>query len=219
MQAETLYFILEIIGTIAFSISGTMVGIDKKMDVFGCLILGLTTAVGGGIIRDVVLGLTPPRIFYNPLLLALATISSILVMLVFISRKEDLNKYFRKEYKEILVISDAVGLGIFTVLGMKLAVESGHSQAYFLILFVGVLTGCGGGVLRDLMANQIPQIFTRNVYAVSSIIGGIVYIIIGRVVGYSHLGMIIGVVTVVVIRLFAAYKRWNLPSFEKHNQQ
>lgn len=215
MQAETLYYILEIIGTIAFSISGTMVGIDRKMDVFGCLILGLTTAVGGGIIRDIVLGLTPPGIFYNPLLLGLTTLSSIIVMAIFLSKKEDLNKYFRKEYKEILVVSDALGLGIFTILGMKLAVESGHNEAYFLMLFVGVLTGCGGGVLRDLMANQIPQIFTRNVYAVSSVLGGIVYIIISRVYGYSHLGMISGVVSVVVIRLIAAYKRWNLPSFEE----
>ena len=167
---ETLVFILEIIGTIAFAASGAMVGINKKMDIFGVCILGLTVSVGGGIIRDLILGNTPPNTFQNPVYALVAIGVSIIV---FIPKVRNLLKKIPRGYDMTMRIMDAVGLGIFTVIGAQVAcVALGHAD-WLTIAFFGTITGVGGGVLRDVMAGDMPYIFRKHIYALASLAGAL----------------------------------------------
>lgn len=162
--------ILEIIGTVAFAVSGAMTGLSKKMDIFGVVILGLTTAVGGGMIRDLVLGLTPPAMFTNPIYAAVAAVVSVIVFLPAVRRW--LTAYGR--VREILMlVMDSLGLGVFTVVGIQRAYTATDHRGLFLLVFVGVVTGVGGGLLRDVMAGNTPFIFVKHVYASASMVGAI----------------------------------------------
>ncbi|MGI6766799.1 MAG: trimeric intracellular cation channel family protein [Lentihominibacter sp.] len=160
---EILVFALELIGACAFAISGALVGVKRNMDLFGICILGLSTAVGGGVIRDIILGHTPPAMFTNPIY-AIVGLASCLVVLI---------PQFRKLIARtdiIMMIADAIGLGIFTASGTMHAIDSGHLNI-FLAVFVGVVTGVGGGLLRDTMASVSPYIFSKHVYATAAIAG------------------------------------------------
>ena len=139
----SLFVAFEILGTIAFAVSGAVVAISKKMDIFGVAILGMTTAVGGGILRDLILGITPPAAFQSP---GYALTSIAVSMLVFLPPVRRLLHWNEKLYDTALLLFDAIGLGIFTVIGVQTAyIATGELNA-FLAIFVGVVTGCGGGV-------------------------------------------------------------------------
>ena len=198
---------LELIGTAAFAVSGALVGIGKRMDIFGVCILGLTTAVGGGIIRDVVLGITPPAAFTDPVYLIISIIISLLCFVPAVRRRFDPGHRF---FDLMLFISDSAGLVIFTVCGAGVAVEKGYGDNFFLVVFVAVLTGVGGGVLRDIFAGDRPMIFVKHVYACASLCGAIVFIVCLRTVGQS-IGMIVGFAVVTVMRILARRYRWSLP--------
>lgn len=157
---------LELIGTVAFSISGAITAMKKNMDIFGVMILGLTTAVGGGIIRDLILGITPPATFRDPLYAATALITAILVFLPWVRR---LFQRYRRAYDLLMLAMDSIGLGIFTVIGVQAAFAQSGSYNLFLLTFVGVITGVGGGVLRDIMAGNTPYIFVKHIYACASL--------------------------------------------------
>lgn len=204
---EILTFIFEIMGTAAFSVSGAIVAIDKKMDVFGVMILGLTTAVGGGIFRDLILGNTPPQAFKKPIYPVVALITALIVFVIAASKKISVRKPL---YDTILLLMDSVGLGIFTVVGISVARQCVSDGGFFLQLFVGVVTGVGGGVLRDMMAGDKPFIFVKHFYATASVIGAAVcyglWLFAGEVAAIS-----IGTAVVIILRLLAAYYRWELP--------
>ena len=208
---EKYIFIIEIIGTIAFASSGAMVGIKKQMDLLGVCVLGMTTAVGGGMIRDLILGVTPPIMFQNPTYALIAIAFSIFVFcgLYFFQNKLTNNKVL-EVYDKLMMIFDSLGLGIFTVVGVNAAVNIGYETTGFLQIFVGVLTGVGGGVLRDVMAGNMPYIFVKHVYASASIIGAIVCVLVRLRFG-ELAAVIIGAAVVFVIRILAAYYKWNLP--------
>ena len=150
----TVYFttIFDILGTIAFAVSGANLAVEKKMDIFGVIILGVTTAVGGGIIRDIILNVTPPTAFREPRDCAIALVVS---LLVFFSR---LREQMISKRKTIFLM-DSIGLGAFTVIGVHAGILYDNT---FLAIFVGVVTGVGGGVLRDLFANKSPMIFNKQ---------------------------------------------------------
>ena len=200
-------FILEIIGTIAFAISGAIVGIQKKMDIFGVSILGLTTAVGGGILRDLILNVTPPAAFQNPAFAATAIVVSILV---FIPAVRNVFEHGKKFYEAAILLMDSIGLGLFTVVGVQVATAAMPEMNLFLITFVGVLTGVGGGILRDIFAGNTPYIFIKHFYACASIIGAWTCALLWPHTG-SVPAMIAGAVLTVVLRLLAAHFRWSLP--------
>lgn len=192
---------LELIGTIAFAISGALVAIEKKMDIFGVAILGMTTAVGGGIIRDIILGNFPPAAFQNPLNALLAIAVSLVIFFPFVRRALG----FRKTRKGILLM-DAVGLAVFTMLGLRAGFRYDN---FFLAVFVGVVTGVGGGALRDIFAGEQPQIFNKYFYASAAIIGAN---IAGLLWNVSHIvAMGTGVIIIIVLRLLAAKFHWSLP--------
>ena len=192
-------FILELIGTVAFALSGAMLGVRKKMDLLGVVILGMTTAVGGGIIRDLILGITPPMAFRHPVYALLAVGVSLLTFLPGISGWINLNS-------APVMVMDAVGLGIFTVIGVQAAADFDN---VFLSVFVGTLTGVGGGVLRDLFAGDQPSIFVRHFYACASIAGALVCALVWGL--NADLAMSLGAATVIVLRILAAKHKWNLP--------
>ena len=209
--------ILDIIGVIAFAISGAMTAIKKRMDLLGVCVLGIVTAVGGGITRDVLLGNTPPTAFKNPRDVCIAAITSCLVfgfMLVKSSEYiKEQNLGFTTLYENVLMFSDAVGLGTFTVIGIDVAKNTVSDYNTFLLIFVGVITGVGGGVLRDIMSGMIPYIFKKHIYAVASAAGAGAYIFIDRYIGRNT--AIVGcAVLVVIVRVLAAHFEWNLPKIK-----
>lgn len=207
--AMDIFSILEVLGTIAFAISGAMVAIEKKVDIFGVLLLGLTTAVGGGILRDVLLGYVPPRIFQSRYILLLALISSLIVFLVAYFAGAE---YHNKEdfVDKINNVFDAMGLGAFTVTGMRVAMNTGTEDVVF-IIFLGVLTGIGGGLIRDLMVDEIPFVLKKYVYAVASICGGLCYWYLLKFGFADNIAMVFSIVLVFGIRIMATIFRWNLP--------
>ena len=150
---ENIVFALEIIGTIAFAISGATLGLEKGMDLMGITILGLTTGVGGGIIRDIIIGQTPPLTFRDPTYLIISVVVSVIVF------TPPVRKWIFSDsmlYEWLMLIMDSVGLGVFTVLGIKSAYTVSSIHGVILFTFVGMLTGVGGGVLRDMMAGNRP---------------------------------------------------------------
>jgi len=204
-------FIIEIIGTIAFASSGAMVGIKKQMDLLGVCVLGMTTAVGGGMIRDLILGVTPPVMFQNPTYALLAIAFSVFIFcgMYFFQNKLTHSKV-QEAYDKLMMVFDSLGLGLFTVVGVTAAINIGYETTGFLQIFVGVLTGVGGGVVRDIMAGNTPYIFVKHVYASASILGAIVCALLNRRFG-ELTAMLIGAAVVFVIRILAAHYKWNLP--------
>ena len=210
--SELFIFLLEIVGTIAFASSGAMLGIRKNMDIFGVNVLGITTAVGGGCVRDLLLGIHPPKLFQNFAYVGTAILTSCLLFVVFFIKKELLESTFLERYERVMSALDAVGLGIFTVMGIRTAMdlEGSHFDHWFLLVFVGVATGIGGGMMRDVMAGETPFVFIKHVYACAALIGAFLYIFLCRAV--PDIGaMLVSSITVVAVRLLAAHYRWNLP--------
>lgn len=202
----TLFVAFEILGTIAFAVSGAVVAISKKMDIFGVAILGMTTAVGGGILRDLILGITPPAAFQSP---GYALTSIAVSMLVFLPPVRRLLHWNEKLYDTALLLFDAIGLGIFTVIGVQTAyIATGELNA-FLAIFVGVVTGCGGGVMRDVFVGSPPYIFVKHFYATASLLGAVACLLLWNI-GQMP-AMLIGAAVTLTLRLLAAHYRWSLP--------
>lgn len=208
---NVLVFILEMIGTVAFAVSGAVVGIKKRMDIFGVAVLGVTTAVGGGVIRDLLLGKTPPNMFTDPIYALVAVIVSVVVFLPFVRRLVLLNN---RAYETLLLISDAAGLGAFAAVGTQAVMDSAYSSNVFLAVFIGTITGVGGGVLRDLFANRMPKILAKRVYACAAIAGALVCAILWNLVGEMW-AMLACIVITVVLRVLAAHFKWSLPRPKK----
>ena len=179
---DTFLLILELAGTLAFAVSGAITGLKKNMDLFGVCILGLTTAVGGGVIRDVILGNTPPATFQDPIYAMVALGTSLVLFLPGIRR---LLMWDQRLYDLTLLVMDSAGLGIFTVMGIRIAYSSTSDPTLFLLVFVGVVTGVGGGVLRDVMAGDTPYIFVKHVYASASLAGARTLGSMGRAARHS----------------------------------
>jgi uncharacterized membrane protein YeiH len=206
-------FIMEMIGTVAFAASGAMVGVGRKMDIFGVNVLGVVTAVGGGILRDVLLGIIPPTVFQHAVYATVAIVTSCLVFFVLYWKRELLEGSFRKNYDKIMLMMDSIGLGIFTVVGVNTGIRQGYMDRTFLLVFLGTITGVGGGVLRDMMAGVPPYIFVRHIYACASIVGALVCVFMHRWFGATA-AMIVSSATVILIRYLAARFHWNLPHLE-----
>lgn len=201
-----LIFCLDIIGTISFAISGAMTGLKKNMDIFGVCMLGVTTAVGGGIVRDLLLGITPPSALTNPGNVFLAIVVSVILFFPFVRR------FLLKHhiYDRMLLLADSAGLGLFTVYGIRVAALAGHDSNAFLLVFVGVITGVGGGVIRDLFAGDRPYIFVKHIYACAAIAGALLCLWLWPLIGLD-LSMVAGLIVTFVIRLLSAKYRWSLP--------
>lgn len=207
---EVIIFILELIGTVAFSISGAIVAIQKKMDVFGVISLGLTTAMGGGVVRDVVLGNTPPQAFRDPIYAVVALIASLITFLLRVSVIKNDENDEKSTFDKILFVMDTIGLSIFTVVGIEVAYSNTQNRGIMLLIFVGLITGVGGGLMRDMMAGNPPYIFVKHFYACASIIGAIISALLWDKVGNLS-AMFIGAAVIMILRILASHYRWKLP--------
>jgi uncharacterized membrane protein YeiH len=193
--------VIEVSGTIAFAISGAFSAMQKRLDVFGVLIMGFVTAIGGGTIRDVLIGDTPVnwmRDYKLPLIILGTVIGTILF------------KKYIKGLKITLFLFDALGLGLFTIIGIQKGISAGLNPGVCVAL--GTITGCFGGVLRDVLLNNIPLIFQKEIYATACIIGGTLYVLLINQMD-SDLVKIIAVVMVCAIRIVAVKYKLSLPKF------
>lgn len=208
MDAMSIFILmLELIGTIAFSASGSIIAIHKKMDIFGVCVLGLTTAVGGGITRDLLLGITPPSTFRNPVYAITSIIVSLIIFL------KPVRRYLtgtHAAYDRTMLAADSIGLGVFTAIGVSIVKDNVPDAGFFLTVFVATLTSVGGGLIRDIMAGQTPFIFVKHVYACASLIGAVVCTLLWAVTGHIT-AMIVGASLVFIIRILSATFKWNLP--------
>ena len=204
---ETFQFYFELIGAAAFAISGAALGIRKEMDLFGVAMLGMTTAVGGGMLRDTMLGLTPPAALRDPVQALVAIAVSILVFFVWRRRKAELHNRYAET---VLLLADSLGLGIFSAHGAAIAIQAGYGANWFLVLFMGMLTGVGGGVLRDVCSAERPYIFTKHVYACASLAGAAVCLLLWPL--GAGAAMMTGCGVTLALRICAAAFRWRRAS-------
>lgn len=211
-------FIVEAVGTIAFASSGAMVAIKKELDLLGIIVLGVTTAVGGGMLRDIIIGNVPPALFKDPVYVVLAFVTVMVLFFIVRMNQNILAGRSIENYERVMNIFDAIGLGAFTVVGIDTAVLSGYGGYRFLIIFLGVLTGVGGGILRDIMAGQTPYVLKKHIYACASIAGAVLYaLLMERING--DLAMAAGAFAVILIRLLATRYCWNLPTATRKKTQ
>lgn len=208
--ADIIFYLLELIGTAAFAISGAMVALERRLDVFGVLFLGLTTALGGGCIRDVLLGQTPPQMFRSPDYVVAALLTALTVFLLAYFGRE---KYFGRagSIDRFNNIFDAIGLGVFTIVGAHACFPGGYGDNAFMCIFMGMLTGIGGGVLRDMMSREIPMVLRKRVYALASVLGALCYWLLYQLGLRETVSAILGGALVFLIRMLATHYRWSLP--------
>lgn len=206
---EDVMFVLELIGAAAFAVSGAMVAIEKKADIFGVLFLAVTTALGGGVIRDVLIGRIPPVMFVSYWYLLISVVAALAVFIDAYLRSEKYKLHLDK-LDAVNNVFDAIGLAVFTVSGMNAAMPV--SDNVILVLFVGMCTGAGGGMLRDVMTNTMPKVLRKRVYAVASLIGGGLYYVMHVLDINQLLSVGCGMLVIFALRLFATIYKWNLPS-------
>ena len=207
-MTEVSVILFDLLGTVAFAISGALVGIDKKMDLFGTLVLAVCTACGGGAIRDIVVGSIPPAMCRNPIYVGIAAlVATIVFFLVYLHTK--MPRSIAPLYDKMLFWFDTLGLAAFTVDGVMVGIRCGYEDNIFLLVFLGFLTAVGGGTLRDVMAGRIPDIFLKHIYAVAAIAGGLL-LTLTRPLGDKP-SMLLGFGLVIALRCLAAHYRWNLP--------
>ncbi len=210
----TLIDVVALIGVAAAAISGVLTAAQASLDVFGTIVLGCITAVGGGIIRDLLLGIIPPASFRDPTPVLVAIAVSLLVFCLeyFFSDKVE---YGKKRYEQLLNAFDAVGLAIFVIIGVNAADNAGYEVNRFLKIFVGLCTGVGGGMMRDLMIGKIPIVFQKHIYALAALFGAILYVYLPSYRVPRDLAMYIAIASILTIRFLATRYKWNMPKYPK----
>ena len=212
-QTFSFFFLAELTGTVAFACSGAMVAIEKKLDLLGVIVLGVTTAVGGGMIRDILLGQLPPNLFINPAYVLTAFLAVLILFFIVKFCRSSKKALSSEAYEAVMNLLDAIGLGVFTAMGIDTAIEAGYGKYHFFIIFLGVITGVGGGILRDIMAGQTPFVLKKHVYACASLAGALSYVwLLPRI--FPQAAFLISAALVVLIRVLARHYKWNLPTAE-----
>lgn len=211
MDAESsIYSAMEIIGTIAFACSGSMIAMQRRLDLLGVVLLAFVTSFGGGICRDVLIGQSPPAFFIDPSQTYLVCWLSLTMFVIFKMRWNDYLHLRTKAYNDFMNVLDAIGLGIFTVTGINKALAAGYGDYTLFCAFLGVLTGVGGGILRDILSGQTPIVLRKNIYVSASIAGAVSYLYLLPYLGDRH-ALFISSAIVFMIRILASHYRWDLP--------
>lgn len=199
-----MFHLLDIIGTMAFAMSGVLTAMEKKLDPFGVFIVAFVTAVGGGTIRDVLIGKTPVT-----WMLELEYVYVIIIGFV-------LSVLFRKKLDRLrtsLFLFDSIGLGIFTLIGLQKGIDVGLSP--IICIALGTMTACFGGVTRDILCNEIPVIFRKEIYATICILGGVVFFSLKFFSLDDDLIYLITSLIIISVRLLAVKYKWHLPALER----
>lgn len=195
------YLVIDILGTVAFAISGVLVAMEKKLDLFGVLIIAFVTAIGGGTLRDFLIGTAPVGWMTTPVYLITIT-ATVITAIVFVKQL----RYFRKS----LFLFDTIGIGLYTMVGIENGLNAGLSPVMCIIL--GTITASFGGVIRDILCNEIPVIFRKEVYATICILGGIIYFILIQFPMDSAYAYVAGILSIIVLRLLAVRFNISLPN-------
>ncbi|MFT5216016.1 MAG: putative membrane protein YeiH [Glaciecola sp.] len=199
-----MFYIIDILGTIAFAISGVLVAMNKKMDPFGILIIAFVTAVGGGTLRDILIGQTPvgwmKDMTFTYFILGSAVFAVIL--------RNKIN-YLRTS----LFLFDTIGIGLYTVIGIEKGLSAGLHP--IICIALGTMTACFGGVIRDILCNEIPVIFRKEIYATACILGGLSYFLIRKLPLESDFVFMIAGAIVILVRLLAVKLKIALPNIYK----
>lgn len=199
MRTEV-FTLIDILGTAAFSISGVFAAMEKKLDIFGIFIIAFITAIGGGTIRDVIIGDVPVAWMRSGNYSIVILVSAGIAILF--------HNYI-KNYGRTLLVFDSIGLGFFTILGIQKGID--YKLSAGLCVALGTITACFGGLIRDICLNQIPQIFHKEIYATACILGGILYFILLSTPLAAPTLDTICILMIVAIRLVAVKFNWSLP--------
>jgi len=199
--------LLQFIGTIAFAVSGALVAGGRKMDWFGVVVLAVMVAVGGGSLRDMLLGVTPVFWVQSPWFVILAGLTA-LVTIPIVRRG--------LHYQNYLLLSDAIGLAVFAILGTQKSMGVGTNV--FVAIVMGVITGVFGGVLRDVLANRAPSVLYGDIYAVAALIGCTIFVLLAQTNIPSGVVLWLSIGVVLVLRLIAIIRKWSLPKFNAQEE-
>lgn len=202
LSGEEILILIEAAGTFAFAVSGAAAAIRSRFDIFGIFVLAFVTAIGGGTIRDLLIGNVPVNWLTNTLAITSATAGFFFTILV------------RRKIKKMegwLFSFDAAGLGLFTVMGTQIGLESGMGIGISVAL--GTITGCFGGVLRDILSGEKPLIFLKEIYAMAAVTGGFIFVGLLHITGSELTAQITGILVIILIRYIAVKFELGLPKF------
>jgi len=196
-----LYQTIDILGTIAFAISGVLVAMEKRLDLFGVLIIAFVTAIGGGTLRDLLIGNTPVG-WMHDLTYVITIFISVVFAIIFVNKL----KYLRKS----LFLFDTIGIGLYTMVGVEKGLEA--QLLPIICIFLGTMTACFGGVIRDILCNEIPVIFHKEIYATACILGALSYFLIIQFPVKDEYAYIAAILVVILLRLLAVRFKISLPN-------
>lgn len=203
---EQINFAIEILGTISFSMSGSFAAMLKRLDPFGVLIIAFVTSVGGGTVRDLLLDV--PVFWMHDLLMCGVILITSIFSMVF--------KSIEKNFKVTLFIFDSFGLGLFTLIGVQKGLNADIHP--LICIGLGTITGCFGGIIRDILLNRIPLIFRKEIYASACIIGGATFLLLTTFTNLSYtIIQIFTILLIVAIRTLAVKYHWQMPKFYGYN--
>ncbi len=203
-----LYLTIDILGTIAFAISGVLVAMEKRLDLFGVFIIAFVTAIGGGTLRDLLIGNTPVG-WMQDLTYVITIFISVVFAIIFVNKL----KYLRRS----LFLFDTIGIGLYTMVGVEKGLEA--ELLPVMCIFLGTMTACFGGVIRDILCNEIPVIFRKEIYATACILGALSYFLIIQFPVKDEYAYIAGIFVVILLRLLAVRFKISLPNIYKKQAQ
>lgn len=195
--------VLNTLGIISFAVSGALAGIEKRLDFFGVLIISLVTSIGGGTLRDMLIGNTPVSWLHN--LNTFYTILGSAILAIIFRQRLSI-------FRTSLFLFDTIGIGLFTLVGLEKGLEINLHPIICILL--GTITACFGGVLRDILCNEIPVIFRKEIYATACIAGGGIFFIASYLNFTNDIVYVLTVTTVITIRVLAVLKKWSFPPIE-----
>jgi len=201
VPAEVFIYILDLFGTMAFAVTGAFKAIENKADIVGIVILATITGVAGGTIRDIVLGKFPPNSIMDPNYVIITVVTGVVLFFLYSKLKKHWNIFLK---------FDAIGLGVFTVIGATFAYNI-FGLNFLAMVLAGMLTAVGGGILRDVFVNQVPIVFVKELYALASFVGVVIFYFILAVGADLYIASIVGIGIVTGLRLVAMKYNWNLP--------
>jgi len=201
VPADVFIYILDLFGTMAFAVTGAFKAIENKSDIVGIIILATITGVAGGTIRDIVLGRLPPNSIMDPYYVVITVITGVVLFFLYPKLKKHWNVFLK---------FDAIGLGVFTIIGATFAYNL-FGLNFLAMALAGILTAIGGGILRDVFVNQIPIVFVKELYASASFVGVVVFYILLVVEADLYVASISGIAITTGLRLVAMKYNWNLP--------
>lgn len=200
---KNMFQLLDIIGTLFFAISGVLTGMNKKLDAFGVFVIAFVTALGGGTLRDVLIGKTPVGWMINTQYIYIVLLG---VCIAFLFRKK------LDRLRISLFLFDTIGLGIFTIIGIEKGISKGLEP--MICIALGTMTASFGGVIRDILCNEIPVLFRKEIYATVCILGGSLFFFLKQFNLNQDILYLLTTCFIIILRLLAVYYKWSLPQLK-----